>query len=93
MNEWAIGRWIVARKATESIDKLTRGRYPAPYLALESVIFSLEAGLEDALNYEAELFGKLALSPESKALMAVFYLMESAKKIPKSLKLKVVANR
>jgi 3-hydroxyacyl-CoA dehydrogenase / enoyl-CoA hydratase / 3-hydroxybutyryl-CoA epimerase len=90
LNDLRIGRWVVAKKAAKSLDKLTRGKYPAPYLALESTIYSLNASsIDAALDYEAKLFCQLAVSPESKALMAVYFLMESAKRIPRNLKPKV----
>ena len=77
---WA-GQWMVAAMAARSLDKQTRGRYPAPYFALDSAVQSA-AGLsrKQALELEAQYFGKLAVTPESKALMALFFLMEESKK-------------
>lgn len=88
--ETPIGRWYIAKKAAESLEKITRGRYPAPYLALDSCVYSLGTNsLQYALDYEATSFGKLAISPESKALIAVFHLMEASKKIPSSIQSQV----
>jgi 3-hydroxyacyl-CoA dehydrogenase/enoyl-CoA hydratase/3-hydroxybutyryl-CoA epimerase len=77
---WA-GQWLVAAMAARGLDKETRGRYPAPYFALDSAVQSA-AGLsrKQALELEAQYFGKLAVTPESKALMSLFFLMEEAKK-------------
>eukprot|EP00474_Spongospora_subterranea_P001732 CRZ02190.1 hypothetical protein [Spongospora subterranea] len=88
LNNTSIGRWAVLRKGVATLNQLTRGNYPAPYLALESAVHSLSVDIPTGLKYEAKLFGQLAVSPESKSLMAVYYLLESAKKVPKTLKAK-----
>ncbi len=35
-----VGRKVVANMALKNLDKQTKGKYPAPYAALESVIYS-----------------------------------------------------
>ena len=77
---WA-GQWVVAEMAARKLDAQSKGHYPAPYFALDSAVQSA-SGLsrKQALEVEASYFGTLGVTPESKALMALFYLMEEAKK-------------
>lgn len=77
----SIGRHIVATMAVKNLDKLTKGKYPAPYQALDSVMNSFNVPHKQALDYEAKNFGRCGASPESKALMGLYFLTEDAKKI------------
>ncbi|KAF0972104.1 hypothetical protein FDP41_009800 [Naegleria fowleri] len=91
-----IGRKFVAQMALKNLDKTTRGKYPAPYAALQSVFNATKPGMSNgrALLMERQLFGKMAVTAESKNLMAVFFMRENAKnwkrKFPKLGKLKSV---
>lgn len=85
-NEYDAGRYVVAKKAAEKLDAMSGGRYPAPYLALDSVMHAFSCEEDDALRHEAMLFGRLAATPESKSLMALFYMMENSKKTQQKLK-------
>ncbi|SPQ99078.1 unnamed protein product (mitochondrion) [Plasmodiophora brassicae] len=80
LNDTSVGRWVVARQAAASLDRMTRGQYPAPYLALDSAVHGMSVDLQAALDYEAALFGRLAVSPESKSLIALFRATENNKK-------------
>jgi hypothetical protein len=40
LNDTWVGRSIVARMALKNLNETTRGKYPAPYKALESVMNS-----------------------------------------------------
>ena len=88
LDQTRLGHYIVAKKAVENLDNLTKGKYPAPYLALDSVLHSLSVSDAEGLQYEAKQFGRLSATPESKSLMALFYMMESSKKIKASIKAK-----
>src|SRR5690606_37584459 len=79
-----IGRSFIANMALKNLNKTTNGRYPAPYKALESVMYSF-SGVEisKALDFEAQKFGQCAVSPESKNLISIFFMQDEAKKIPK----------
>lgn len=81
-NNW-LGRKIVAQQALSNLDKQTGGRYPAPYLALDSVYNATRTPNQRSLMIEAENFGKAAASAESKNLMSIFFMTEDAKKIYK----------
>jgi len=83
LNNNYIGRKIVAQQALSNLDKQTGGRYPAPYLALDSVYNATRTPNQRSLMVEAENFGRAAASPESKNLMSVFFMSEDAKKIYK----------
>lgn len=78
-----IGRKFVAQMALSSLDKTTRGKYPAPYSALQSVYNATKSGMSNgrALLLERQLFGKMAVTPESKNLMSVFFMRENAKNL------------
>lgn len=75
----SILKGIVKKSAKASVLKQTKGFYPAPLKALESVFAS---------NYdvEAKLLGEAIVTPESKALTHVFFLTELSKGIGKGAK-------
>ncbi|KAF0852225.1 mitochondrial enoyl-CoA hydratase / long-chain 3-hydroxyacyl-CoA dehydrogenase [Andalucia godoyi] len=62
-------RWAT----TKQLDKTTKGRYPAPYAAMESV-------LRGSFTFEAQQFGRLAVSPEAKNLMSLFLMTDGIKR-------------
>jgi len=69
LNGTRLGRWIVGRMAAQGLDEQTKGKYPAPYLALDSILHGLSSpSHKAALRFEAEAFARLAVSPESKVL-------------------------
>jgi 3-hydroxyacyl-CoA dehydrogenase/enoyl-CoA hydratase/3-hydroxybutyryl-CoA epimerase len=77
-----IGRTIIERKALEQIEKNTKGFYPAPKKALESLMKGLSRPLSEGLKLEAKLFGELVVTPESRSLIHIFRLTTAAKKNP-----------
>ena len=81
LNRTSLGNYLVASTAANNLDKLTKGKYPAPYQALDSVIHSLSTDLKSAYAYEAAAFGRCGASPESKALISLFFMIEEAKKV------------
>ena len=60
--------------------KETRGNYPAPLAALESVRYGLAHSREAGSIYEAKLLGQFAPTGVSKNLISVFYLNEMLRK-------------
>lgn len=74
-----VGRKILFRKAEEAMLAKTYGLYPAPKRALEAVKISIEDGSVAGYAAEAEFFGELVTSPESKALRAVFFASQAMK--------------
>lgn len=77
-----LGRAIIERKTLEQIEKNTKGFYPAPKKALESLIRGIAKPLQDGLRLESKLFGDLVVTPESRALIHIFRLITAAKKNP-----------
>jgi 3-hydroxyacyl-CoA dehydrogenase / enoyl-CoA hydratase / 3-hydroxybutyryl-CoA epimerase len=79
-----IGRKIILKQATKGILKNTKGFYPAPLLALQAVLEGAPLPLEKGLALEAKLFGRLAVSPESRSLVHIFMASTHCKKNPTS---------
>jgi 3-hydroxyacyl-CoA dehydrogenase/enoyl-CoA hydratase/3-hydroxybutyryl-CoA epimerase len=77
-----LGRAIIFNQARKKTEGQTKGNYPAPIKIIDSVEYGIKNGLEKGLTYEAELFGKLAVTPESRALVQLFFAMNAAKKNP-----------
>jgi len=75
-------RPLVYRMAKKHVLRETRGNYPAPLAALESIRYGLAHGKEAGYVNEAELIGRLAPTEESKNLISVFYLNETLKRDP-----------
>ena len=77
-----LGRSFIEKKSLEMIEKSTKGFYPAPKKALESVIKGIGKSLKEGLALEAKLFGELVASPECASLVHIFDIMTAAKKNP-----------
>jgi 3-hydroxyacyl-CoA dehydrogenase / enoyl-CoA hydratase / 3-hydroxybutyryl-CoA epimerase len=75
-----LSRKIVFRAARNNVLRETRGNYPAPLAALESVRYGMAHGGEAGYAHEAELLGSLAPTEISKNLISLFYLNEMLKK-------------
>ncbi|MDC0358979.1 3-hydroxyacyl-CoA dehydrogenase NAD-binding domain-containing protein [Oligoflexia bacterium] len=82
----ALGRKIVKVGAAKKLKKVTKGFYPAPPAALKATLFGLERGTRQGFANEAKELGRLLVTPESKALVNVFFLTEGAKAIGKTAK-------
>lgn len=74
------GRQLMFRQARKNVLKETRGHYPAPLAALDLLEETLSLSVAQSLAREAELIGKLVVTPVSKNLIHVFHLNEAAKK-------------
>ncbi len=83
-----ITRKIIFQKARESVLKLTKGFYQAPLKILDTMESGASKGRASYLASEAQAFGELCVSEQSKNLQHIFFLMEGAKKYngPKSEK-------
>ena len=73
-------RDFVIRKARERVMKQSRGLYPAPLRILDVVHAGLAAGVERGLAAEADAFAALHQTPESRALIGLFFAMQEAKR-------------
>jgi 3-hydroxyacyl-CoA dehydrogenase/enoyl-CoA hydratase/3-hydroxybutyryl-CoA epimerase len=75
-------RKIIYSQARKRAQSNTNGNYPAPDKIIDCVQEGYENGLETGLELESRNFGKLAATPESKALVNLFFAMQGAKKNP-----------
>ncbi|NBB85836.1 MAG: crotonase [Bacteroidetes bacterium] len=77
-------RKIVYDKALQRTEQETKGNYPAPARIVEAVKTGMEKGLEAGLEREATLFSELVFTPESKALVSLFFAKQQGDKNPHS---------
>lgn len=77
-----LGRKVIFDQARKSVEKESKGNYPAPPKIIESVAFGYEHGFEKGLQKESELFGELAITQESRALIQLFFNINRAKNNP-----------
>lgn len=77
-------RKIIYSQARKRAKANSRGNYPAPEKIIACVEEGMENGMQAGLKLESENFGKLAATPESKALVNLFFAMQNAKKNPKA---------
>ncbi len=76
----AAGRWILVEKASRDIERNTRGNYPAPPAILSVMMAGMKGGMAQGFAAEQSHFGRLAMTPESKALISIFFATQSLKK-------------
>ncbi len=76
----AVGRTVVFRKARETVLKKTRGQYPAPLAAIDAIRAGYEHGEAAGLREESKQFGDLAVSEVSRALVSIFFATTALKK-------------
>jgi 3-hydroxyacyl-CoA dehydrogenase/enoyl-CoA hydratase/3-hydroxybutyryl-CoA epimerase len=82
MDRSAPGQALVLWRARAMTLKQTGGHYPAPLAALDAVRFSLANGMEQGLEYESELFGRMAVTDVSRRLVEIFFATTALKKDP-----------
>lgn len=75
-----VGRKLVFDRARKQMLAKTRGNYPAPERILNVVTRGLEVSLERALEVEIEGFAELAVTPESKQLIGIYFAHTALKK-------------
>ncbi len=74
------GRFVAFDQAEKSVAAQTRGNYPAPIAILSCIRTGLEKGMSAGFAAEQREFGRLARTPESQALMSIFFATQSLKK-------------
>jgi 3-hydroxyacyl-CoA dehydrogenase/enoyl-CoA hydratase/3-hydroxybutyryl-CoA epimerase len=98
------GRALMLKKAREGVMSKTRGNYPAPLEAIETIRDTggaygdriLGNAREKAMIREAEGFGRVAATEVSKNLIRLFFLTESVKKsngLPRDVKVSTQETR
>ncbi|MDQ2664891.1 MAG: fatty acid oxidation complex subunit alpha FadJ [Gemmatimonadota bacterium] len=78
----AIGRSIVFKKAREGVLSKTHGHYPAPLAAIVAVQAGYDRGSEAGYREEARAFGEMTVSEVSKELVFLFFATTALKKDP-----------
>lgn len=73
---------VVYTQAEETVAKKTRGNYPAPAKIIETIRIGQEQGMEAGLEAEAQNFAELVFTPESKALVHLFFAKNASEKNP-----------
>lgn len=73
-------RNYIFNKARATVMKQTKGLYPAPLKILDVVKTGVEQGSEKGYEAEAQGFGELGMTTESKALINIFYGQTNCKK-------------
>lgn len=83
-----VTRKIIFQKVRESVLKKTNGFYQAPLKILDVMDSGMMKGRTSYLAGEAQAFGELAISEQSKNLQHIYFMSESVKKYvgPKSTK-------
>ncbi|MBC7712894.1 MAG: enoyl-CoA hydratase/isomerase family protein [Rhizobacter sp.] len=83
-----VTRKIIFQKVRESVLKKTNGFYQAPLKILDVMDSGMMKGRTSYLAGEAQAFGELAISEQSKNLQHIYFMSENVKKYagPKSTK-------
>ena len=80
LEQTSVGRNLMFKKATEKVQKQTKGKYPAPLAILECAKTGLAEGHEAGSKKEAQLFGELSQTTESGALRGLSCVQTECKK-------------
>ena len=75
-----LGRMVLVNQTRKFVLKATKGQYPAHLKAIDVVSKNYTSSIEKALDREARAFSELGISPITKNLISVFYLIEKYKK-------------
>jgi enoyl-CoA hydratase/long-chain 3-hydroxyacyl-CoA dehydrogenase len=80
MLKFDAGRDYFFKQVKGKVMKLTQGVYPAPLKIIDVVRTGIEKGSTLGYQKEAEAFGELAMTNESKALIGLYHGMTACKK-------------
>ncbi|MBW3570938.1 MAG: fatty acid oxidation complex subunit alpha FadJ [Gemmatimonadetes bacterium] len=72
-------RKLIFSKARQGVMQKTHGLYPAPLRLLKVVEAGLDRDVRQAQELEARAFGELAVTPEARSLVHVFFTSTAAK--------------
>ncbi|MCG9598182.1 fatty acid oxidation complex subunit alpha FadJ [Vibrio sp. Isolate25] len=75
-----LGRKVIFEQASKKTNEKTRGNYPAAEAILEVIRYGLEKGFDKGQQKEAQRFGELVMTSESKALRSIFFATTEMKK-------------
>ena len=77
-----IGLRVFFHQAKKQLLKKTGGHYPALMAAIEAMQTGLLKGMAAGLQRESDLFGRLVVSPEARALIGLYHATQNLKKEP-----------
>ena len=80
MMSWPVLSHYIIYQAKKQVLKKTQGLYPAPLAILDVVAHGLHKPLKTALQYEAKRFGELAMTPQAKQLIHLYFATTQLKK-------------
>lgn len=80
LEQTSFGRDFLFKQARKQTNKKTRGNYPAPNMILDVLEASEGNACSRGYKLEAELFGKLVMTPESEQLRNIFFATTEMKK-------------
>ena len=75
-----LGRRVLFQKAREQVLSKTRGNYPAPLRIIDCVETGAGQGFKRGLEAEALGFGELAVTPQARQLMNLYFATTAMKK-------------
>jgi len=75
-----LGRRVLFQKAREQVLSKTRGNYPAPLRIIDCVEIGAGQGFKRGLEAEALGFGELAVTPQARQLMNLYFATTAMKK-------------
>jgi len=80
MERFGFTREYIFTKAKENLTKKVHPNFKGPYAALEVIHDSFGNSLKEGIEKEARAFAALAITPESKNLIDLFFISEEIKK-------------
>ncbi|KPA86938.1 putative mitochondrial Enoyl-CoA hydratase/Enoyl-CoA isomerase [Leptomonas pyrrhocoris] len=78
------GRRMVANQTIKMLNKKTKGKFIAPYKALECIMYSATHSNAQSFDKECRSLAELLCSPEAKNQMALYFLQEGMKNVEKT---------
>jgi 3-hydroxyacyl-CoA dehydrogenase / enoyl-CoA hydratase / 3-hydroxybutyryl-CoA epimerase len=75
-------RRLIFSKARDGVMSKTHGLYPAPLRLLKVVERGIQLSPDEGMALEAEAFGELAVTPEARSLVHLFFTTTAAKNDP-----------
>ena len=93
MEYFGFTREIIFKKAKENLVKKVHPSFKGPFAALELIHESFENSLKEGIEKEARAFSSLAITPESKNLIDLFFISEEIKKDFKNVDIDKKINR
>ena len=80
LEENPVGRMVLFKQARDSVLEKTKGKYPATERIIDAVKAGVSTGVAAGYAAEAQYFGELAVSVESKAMVSIFFATQDLKK-------------